>query len=234
MIRVILIGDIRVGREGLASLLARDGRVKVREHAPRLDRTRPGAPVDVIVATSAAAVADAVERASVPIVLLGAPEDDDAVIALAELGVIGFVEREASLDELVVSVVSAARGEAILPGRIATTLLRHLSAMAARDRSPDLASLTIRERQVLQLIAEGLSNKQIARRLGIEFATVKNHVHNILEKLEVSRRSEAAARLSVIENDAAAPPRMERADARSTTRSRFGQQRGPDMGSPRG
>jgi DNA-binding NarL/FixJ family response regulator len=71
--------------------------------------------VDVVVVSSPADIADALSRTDVPIVLLGAPEDDDEVIALAELGVIGFVEHEASLDDLVVSVVNAARGEATLP-----------------------------------------------------------------------------------------------------------------------
>jgi two-component system, NarL family, nitrate/nitrite response regulator NarL len=225
VIHVLLIGDVRLGREGIASLLAQDGQLEVSAHASEADWTRQREPVDVIVVTSAADVAGAVNRSDVPIVLLGAPEDEDAVIALAELGVVGFVEREASLDELVVSVVSAAVGEATLPGRIATTLLRHVRSIAARPRSPDLGQLTMRERQVLQLIAEGLSNKQIAARLGIEFATVKNHVHNILEKLEVTRRSDAVARLTGIDTDGAGPPPLVLAEARSTTRFTVGNQR---------
>ena len=58
----------------------------------------------------------------------------------------------------------------------------------------------MRERQVVDLIGEGLSNKEIATELGIEVATVKNHVHNILEKLDVNRRSDAVARLRVVES----------------------------------
>lgn len=228
MIRVLLIGGTRVSRQGLASLLARDGRLQVTEHVPRVECIAgPSAPVDVIVVeTNAQETADAlpyaIGDADAPVVVLGAPEDEGQVIALAELGVLGFVEGEASLDELVGSVVSAARGEASFPARIATTLLRRLSSGGTRLHSPDVSSLTVRERQVVQLIAEGLSNKEIAARLGIEVATVKNHVHNILEKLDVSRRSDAVARLRVVESLDEMPTPLDLARARSTTRSTAG------------
>jgi len=123
-----------------------------------------------------------------------------------------------------VSVVNGARGEATVPGRVASTLLRHVSSIGVRNRSPDLGSLTIRERQVLKLIAEGLSNKEIAARLGIEFATAKNHVHNLLEKLEVNRRSDAVARASAVETEDAARP-LDLAQARSGPRSSVSSQR---------
>jgi two-component system nitrate/nitrite response regulator NarL len=228
VIRVLLIGGTRVCRQGLASLLARDGRLQVTEHVPRVDCTAgPRAPVDVIVVeTGAHETADAlpyaIGDADAPVVVLGAPEDEGQVIALAELGVLGFVEREASLDELVASVVGAARGEASFPARIATTLLRRVSSGGTRPRSPDVSSLTVRERQVVQLIAEGLSNKEIAARLVIEVATVKNHVHNILEKLEVNRRSDAVARLRVVESADEMPAPLELVRARSRTRSTAG------------
>jgi two-component system nitrate/nitrite response regulator NarL len=225
VIRVLLIGGTRVSREGLASLLARDGRLHVTEHVPRVACT-PGthAPVDVIVVETSAhetpdALPYAIGDADAPVVVLGAPEDEGQVIALAELGVLGFVEREASLDELVASVVNAAQGEASFPTRIATTLLRRVSSGGTRLRSPDVSALTVREGQVVQLIAEGLSNKEIAARLGIEVATVKNHVHNILEKLDVNRRLDAVARLRVVENTDERPSPLELARARSRTRS---------------
>jgi DNA-binding NarL/FixJ family response regulator len=78
----------------------------------------------------------------------------------------------------------------------ATEKEARIAAAAARAPSPDLvARLTPREAQIVGLIDKGLSNKQIAGRLSIEPATVKNHVHNILEKLDVTRRGEAAAAL---------------------------------------
>lgn len=226
MIRVLLVGDVRVSREGLASLLGRDGRLRVTEHLPRSGAAPPGGAVDVIVVEASASdgpsLPYALDDPDVPIVVLGAPDDDRDVIALAELGVLGFVEREASLDELVACVVSAARGEASFPARIATTLLRRVSSGGTRTRSPDVSSLTVRERQVVQLIAEGLSNKEIATRLGIEVATVKNHVHNILEKLDVNRRFDAVARLRVVESADEMPTPLELARARSRPRSTAG------------
>jgi DNA-binding NarL/FixJ family response regulator len=212
-LRLLLIGQVRLNREGLAALLNRDGRLCVTALASTQDviPDRHEA-VDVV-------VVDAVEA---PIVALGAPADERQVIALAELGVVGFLERDASLDELVASVVSAAHGEATLPPRIATTLLRRVTGLAARRNSPDAAPLTVRELQVVDLIAEGLSNKEIATKLCIEVATVKNHVHNILEKLQVSRRSDAVAHLRVIEADDSGPAVFPVAAVRSTTRSRAG------------
>jgi DNA-binding NarL/FixJ family response regulator len=131
---------------------------------------------------------------------------------------VGFVEREAELDELVASVECAARGEASFPPRIATTLLRRISSLAMRRASPEPNSLTARERQIVQLIAEGLSNKEIGTRLFIEVATVKNHVHNILEKLQVKRRDDAVARLRLVEDQALAPIALAPRAAGSTAR----------------
>ena len=125
MIRALLIGDVRVSREALASLLATDVRLDVTERAPG---ARPSSAVDVVIVDASvdgrpATLTRAIGDADRPVVVLGAPEDERELIALAELGVVGFVDRDASLDDLVASVVSAARGEASFPPRIATTLL---------------------------------------------------------------------------------------------------------------
>lgn len=228
VISIALLGDVRLNREGLAALLSRDGRVEVTAACRTADGLEGEASrVDVIVVDTAAhaephAIREVVDRAPAPVVALGAPEDEQDVIAFAELGVVGFVEREAELDELVASVESAARGEPSFPPRIATTLLRRISSLASRRVPAEPTALTARERQIVQLIAQGLSNKEIGSRLFIEVATVKNHVHNILEKLQVTRRGEAVARLRLVEGEAAAPgPLIPRA-AGSTTRSRAG------------
>jgi two-component system, NarL family, nitrate/nitrite response regulator NarL len=221
VIRVLLIGDVRVSREALASLLATDVRLDVTERAPAARRSDA---VDVVVVDASvdgrpARLTHAIGDADGPIVVLGAPEDERELVALAELGVVGFVDRDASLGDLVASVVSAARGEASLPPRVATTLLRAVGSQNARRHSLDASILTMRERQVVDLIGDGLSNKEIATQLGIEVATVKNHVHNILEKLDVERRSDAVARLRVVEGDEMPTP-LDLARARPTTRHR--------------
>ncbi len=215
MIRVHLLSDVRLHREGIAALLALDERLSVSTFVvPDEDfenwSTRP----DVIVVDASTdrrpeTIRTIARTHPEPIVALGVPNDEKDVISFAEAGVLGFVEREAPIDDLIASIVSAARREASFPPRIATTLLRRVSALGA-SRAPDMDALTVRERQIVELIAEGLSNKEIAVRLYIEVATVKNHVHNILEKLKVSRRSEAVARLHLVEGP----------ETRSTTRSR--------------
>jgi DNA-binding NarL/FixJ family response regulator len=128
------------------------------------------------------------------IVALGISGEEADVLPLAEAGIAGWLTREASVEDLCETVASAAAGEAVCSPRIAASLLRRVAALAADRRlGPTATPLTRRQREILALIDEGLSNKEIARRLSIELATVKNHVHNILEKLQVRRRAEAAA-----------------------------------------
>jgi len=126
-------------------------------------------------------------------------ETEAEVIQLAEAGVAGYVLPDGSLDDLIIAVESAVRGELYCPPRVAFTLLRRLGAMAASLKDDEekathspLRALTGREREILHLVDDGMTNKAIARRLIIELATVKNHVHNILKKLHVHRRIDAS------------------------------------------
>jgi DNA-binding NarL/FixJ family response regulator len=195
--------------------VAGDRRVKVTRLAPTTEPVeRVANPADVIVVDTATydepeRMQELADLAQEPIVAFGVPGDERHVIALAEAGVLGFVEREASVDQLIECILRAARGEATIPPKFATTLLRRVAALSDRKDAPDpdLAALTVRERQIVEIIAEGLSNKEIAARLSIEVATVKNHVHSILEKLNVSRRSEVVARLRLVESSRFEPTR---------------------------
>jgi len=205
VIRVVVAADIRLYREGLAEILARATQITVVATAAdwpqTFARVRELEPhvvlLDMAMADSITAVNSlAASAPDVKIVALAVPEIGREVVAYAEAGVHGYITREASLDELVAAVESVARGELILSPRMAASLLQHVTTLA-RERGGDgpEVRLTSRELEVVDLIDEGLSNKQIAARLCIELPTVKNHVHNILEKLQVSRRSEAAARV---------------------------------------
>lgn len=118
-------------------------------------------------------------------------DDGDEGVACARAGVAGIVLRGATLTDLAATVDGVARGEAVCPPSVVQALIRHLAVAEPADDG----RLTSREREVLLLIDEGLTNKEIAHRLGIEVRTVKNHVHNVLEKLRVRHRAEAAARL---------------------------------------
>jgi len=135
----------------------------------------------------------------VAIVALAVPESEGYVLDCAEAGICGYVPREGSLDGVLQAVIRAANGEAACSPRIAGSLFRRVHALAAADidagAAPTLATsvLTARQAEVIALIDDGLSNKQIARTLCIEVPTVKNHVHAILEKLGARTRGEAAA-----------------------------------------
>jgi DNA-binding NarL/FixJ family response regulator len=205
MIRVVIAGDIRLYREGLSLHLARQEQLEVVGSASSGEETcqvaRALAP-DVVLLDMA--MRDSLRtvqalREIVPgthVIALTIPELEHAVIACAEAGVSGFVMREASLVDLVDAITSAARGEVNVSPSMAATLLRRVGILAADRAAPaPHAALTTRERGIVELITDGLSNKEIAARLNVELATVKNHVHNILDKLQVGRRGEIAARL---------------------------------------
>jgi two-component system, NarL family, nitrate/nitrite response regulator NarL len=131
-----------------------------------------------------------------PVVVLVSGRDENAILAYAEVGVTGFLEQEATLADLRAAVEAAVRGETLCSPLVAGILLRRVTRLAGSPRiSASTSSLTPREREVLSLIERGMTNKEIAVTLRIEVRTVKNHVHNLLEKLRVSRRGEAAARL---------------------------------------
>jgi DNA-binding NarL/FixJ family response regulator len=205
MIRVVIACDIRLYREGLSLHLARQEQLGVvGSAATREEIHRLACELEPDVLLMDMAMHESLEivhelRAAVPdtrVLALTIPEADVAVIACAEAGVAGFVTREASLSDLVDAICSAARGEACMSPRAAAALLRRVSALAAdRPAAPARGVLTVREREIVELIALGLSNKAIAARLHVELATVKNHVHNILDKLQVHRRGEIAASL---------------------------------------
>jgi DNA-binding NarL/FixJ family response regulator len=147
------------------------------------------------------------------VVALAVWETEREVIACAEAGVAGYVPREGSLHDLVRTIESVARGEVIVSPRMAASLMRRVATLASATASGLRAfELTTREREIVQLIEEGLSNKQLAARLGIEIATAKNHVHNILDKLQIDRRGQIGQRMRYGYTRASA-----RQDARSDT-----------------
>ena len=119
-------------------------------------------------------------------------EEEEEVIPLAEAGVDGFVSRDASLEDLCQAVKSAAAGETRCSPRIAAMLAHRVATLARQLPERELIPLTRRQLEIVRLIDEGLPNKAIAQRLFIEVPTVKNHVHNILQRLDVKHREDAA------------------------------------------
>src|SRR5947199_5970112 len=211
MIRALIAGRTRVHREALAVALSQARGVRVlgtASHREEILARLVEAPPDIVLVDfampeAANIVAESRRRApSVKVVAITLGETETEVIALAEAGVAGYVLPDGSLDDLVIAVESAVRGELYCPPRVAFTLLRRVGAIAlGKDRNKrkeeeehsPINALTDRERQILQLVDQSMSNKQIARHLGIEVATAKNHVHNILQKLHVHRRIDASS-----------------------------------------
>jgi DNA-binding NarL/FixJ family response regulator len=131
-----------------------------------------------------------------PFVALALRADDAEVLDWAEAGVTGLVTRDASLDEITSVIRGAARGAPPCSGTVSAALLRRVVA-ASRERpaGEPLPTLTAREREIVELLELGLSNKEIAAQLYLGVSTVKNHVHNLLGKLEVRSRAEAVDRV---------------------------------------
>jgi two-component system, NarL family, nitrate/nitrite response regulator NarL len=200
---IFIVADIRLYREGLARCLAEKydvvGTASDGEEAvQRAFELRPELVlVDMAMLESAPTVRAIVELESpVRVVALAVPETEGHVLACAEAGISGYVPREASLRDLLATIDNVANGEVVCSPRIVASLFQRVATLATqRVPSSPYTMLTAREAEVVDLIDQGLSNKEIAGQLFIEVATVKNHVHNILEKLQVRRRSDAAARL---------------------------------------
>ncbi|WP_431970471.1 LuxR C-terminal-related transcriptional regulator [Nocardia sp. bgisy134] len=133
------------------------------------------------------------ELPGVSVVALALPETEQSVVACAEAGIVGYVPREGTLDDLIAAVRHAVIGETLCPPMITGGLMRRVATLAG-DGQPHRARfrLTAREREIADQIALGLSNRAIADRLGIELCTVKNHVHNILDKLGAMQRADVA------------------------------------------
>ena len=125
--------------------------------------------------------------------LIPVPQD---IIEFVEAGCSGFLMKDATVEEFISTIRSVARGVRVLPPVLTGTIFSHVARHAAR-RDPaavrEAVTMTPREREVVALIGEGLSNKEIAERLSIALHTVKSHVHNVLEKLALRTRLQVAA-----------------------------------------
>jgi len=135
-------------------------------------------------------------RSGAGVVVLASSDTEEQLVGCAQAGVFDFVTRDDSIAELVLTLRKVASGEVRVPPETAAAARGHLDPGAlGRASMPQAERLTPREIEVMRLIEQGLSNKEIAHRLCVALSTVKQHVHHILEKLEVKRRGEAVARI---------------------------------------
>jgi two-component system nitrate/nitrite response regulator NarL len=136
------------------------------------------------------------ERPQTRILGFGVSDVPEDVVACAEAGLSGYVPCTASIKDLIGAARRVASGYTVCSVAIADGLFRHLRGAALGSLPSSLEGvLTQRQQQIVRLMGEGLSNKEIARRLSLGTSTVKNHVHDILDRLQVTSRSEAAARI---------------------------------------
>ena len=206
-IRVLVIDDNRLVRDGLAALLDGQPDMKVVGAAAdtaggllQLQETSP----QVVLVDAALDNGDgpryvaAIRKAAptVRVLVMDLLASTEEVIEFAQGGANGFIMKDASLEDLIGTIRSVALGADVVPPALSGTLLSHIARHAVTKQTSDVSELvrmTKREREIMDLIAEGLSNKEMAQRLGIATYTIKSHVHNILEKLALHSRLQIAA-----------------------------------------
>ena len=199
-IRVLLADDHVVLREATAELVDHQPDMKVvgqagtgQETIAQAQELRP----DVVVMDIAMPRVNGLDAtrcilAQCPetrVLVLTAHEDAEHVIPLLEAGAIGYLPKTVSLNQLLDAIRATSRGESVLPPSVASVVVRHMAGTTERTAECELTS---RELEVLRLVAQGLTNYQIARQLGLSVRTVEAHLTHVYTKLDVNSRTEAA------------------------------------------
>jgi len=205
--RAYVVTDVLLYREGLSAHLQKNNQLEFIGAGPptettlvTLERLRPEALILDLAMRDGMGFAKQVRDriAETKIVAFAVSEPDKHVIACAKAGICGYVPKDGTVQDIVLAVLHAVKGELLCTPKFAAMLLGQLAALAPESTGSRLehtAKLTAREMEILEQINRGLSNKEIARKLGISSATVKNHVHQLLGKLGVRRRAQALALL---------------------------------------
>jgi DNA-binding NarL/FixJ family response regulator len=208
MIRVFIVDEVRLTCDMLATVLQDKSDIEVIGCTTTVDEALPQlSECDIVLATTtlpgdgAYELTRIIAKNNLPpkILIIGLAESREAIIRYIEAGAAGYVHRQDSVDRLLANIRSAYNNEAIVSPGIAAAIMARLAQLASsvitgslRQELTEPAGLTRREREVLNLIKQNFSNREIANQLTIEVGTVKNHVHNILEKLSVNSRRDAA------------------------------------------
>jgi DNA-binding NarL/FixJ family response regulator len=203
--KIMVVTASKLLGEGLASCFLHRPEFSLEARVPDLRGLRrilETVPTDVILIDVTQDVdfdevrAIASEHPGVTLVALGINEERHDVVRCGRAGFRGYVVRDASFDELCSTLSDAASGRLACSAEISSGLLQALFSQQQRNSGAEPAeALTRREGEVLKLIGQGLSNKEIARSLNLSLATVKHHVHNVLQKLGLPRRTQAMRRV---------------------------------------
>lgn len=205
-LRLVIISDVEILLQRLRAILSSDPEVScvetVDDPESAVRQTRLASPRAVLLESGFPQAISLLRdfrgfRSRPYVIAFALDECETAVMPWVEAGVAGYIPRSASASELLSGVKRIVRGEQVCAPEISGALMRRISLLSRRNRTHraigQSTALTPREWQIARLLGEGLSNKLIARHLGIEVATTKCHVHNILKKLRLHRRLEIAA-----------------------------------------
>jgi two-component system nitrate/nitrite response regulator NarL len=201
-IRVFIVSNVRLYREGLAALLRECPSIEVlgTNSVQETQNAPPTMATDVALVDALSPSDSEIVRAlrrictGMRIVAVGVRETASEVLACAAAGIDGYVPIDAALDDMVTAIENVVRGELTCSPKVAASLYQCIGLSRRVGDSP----LTARELQVADLINRGCPTKEIAWRLGVQPCTAKNHVRNILQKLQVRRRGQAVAKLRTL------------------------------------
>ena len=201
---LLVVDDHEVVRQGLSAMLDRRPGFQVvaeagtaAEAVEAARRFRPDLIImDVRLPDGSGVEACREIRAELPetrVVMLTSYPDEEAVIAAIIAGASGYLLKQVRARDLVAALEAVGRGESLLDPAVTGKVLERMRRIASSDQPDELASLTQQERKILALVAEGMTNKEIAAEVFLSDKTVKNYVSSILAKLNLERRAQAAA-----------------------------------------
>jgi two-component system, NarL family, nitrate/nitrite response regulator NarL len=203
--KLVIVTPIRLLGDGLSACLRRRSDISLDAVFSEINELRKyleNATVDAVLIDVTQGIdldqvrTIALDNSNLPLIALGLDEQRQSVIRCGRAGFRGYVDRNSSVDDLCGAIKDACAGRLNCSAEISSGLLRALFARAGAEGGQGTTdSLTVREGEVLQLIGHGFSNKEIASELDVSIATVKHHVHHVLNKLKLPGRAQAMRRV---------------------------------------
>ncbi len=203
-LRLLVVDDHEVVRQGLVALIDRREKFQVVAEAGTVEEALEAARrfqpdlviMDVRLPDGSGIEACREIRAELPgtrVVMLTSYPDEEAVLSAIIAGASGYLLKQVRARDLVTALEAVGRGESLLDPAVTEKVLERVRRIASGTYTDELAQLTAQEQKILQLVAEGKTNKEIASEVFLSDKTVKNYVSSILSKLNLQRRAQAAA-----------------------------------------